>query len=91
MQAACQNGRTQGRSWILLSPSCKPGHPATLVVSLAHVARQVSCFLREHAVALHAARLTQPALAQFGLLTKLGVLEMNDGASAPMEKAHARG
>lgn len=61
------------------------GHPAALVVSLAHVAREVSQFLHEHAVALRAVHLTQPALAQLWLLTKLGVLGPADVQSAARE------
>lgn len=47
---------------------------APVVISLAHAAREVCRFLQEHREALHAMRLTQPALAQLHLLEKVGVL-----------------
>ena len=47
---------------------------APVVISLAHAAREVCQFLQEHREALHAMRLTQPALAHLHLLEKVGVL-----------------
>lgn len=50
------------------------GHRAPLVIDLRHVAAAVCLFLVQHQPALHAVRLTQPALAQLQLLAKLGLL-----------------
>jgi len=49
--------------------------PNTLVVPLAHAARQVWQFLHEHEAELHATQFSQPALAQLSLLAKLRVFQ----------------
>lgn len=53
----------------------RPGRDgaAALVIPLAHVAHAIGRFLDEHREALHAAHLTQPALAHLQLLDKLGL------------------
>jgi hypothetical protein len=52
----------------------RPGNPPqALVVSLGHAAREVCRFLQIHEAALHGTQFSQPALAQLGLLTKLGL------------------
>lgn len=55
---------------------------APVVISLGHAAREVCRFLQEHREALHAMRLTQPALAQLHLLEKVGVLGRAQPATA---------
>ena len=51
----------------------RPGHTRhTLVVPLAHAASEVCRYLQVHAPELHATQFSQPALAQLGLLMKLG-------------------
>lgn len=55
---------------------------APVVISLAHAAREISRFLQEHREALHAMRLTQPALAHLHLLEKVGVLGRVDATAA---------
>jgi hypothetical protein len=68
-------GRTRCRARIAVFAG-RPGDPrrAPVVISLEHAARQVSRFLQQHREALHAMRLTQPALAHLHLLDKLGML-----------------
>ncbi len=56
------------------------GHRAPLVIDLHHVAVAVCQFLVRHQPALHAVRLTQPALAHLQLLTKLGLLGAGTGS-----------
>lgn len=57
------------------------GHPRhTLVVSLAHAAREVVRYLRIHEPELHATQYSQPALAHLRLLTKLGLVPVNESA-----------
>jgi len=65
----------------------RPGDPrrAPVVISLAHAAREICRFLQEHREALHAMRLTQPALAHLHLLAKLGMLA--EPARAQSEQA----
>jgi len=58
---------------------------APLVISLGHAAREICRFLQEHREALHAMRLTQPALAHLHLLEKLGMLA--EPARAQSEQA----
>lgn len=55
-------------------------HRAPLVISLSHAAREICRFLLEHRAALHAMRVTQPALAYLHLLDKLGVLPQSQPA-----------
>jgi hypothetical protein len=58
----------------------RSGHPGRArVIELNHVAREICGFLDRHAVVLHATHFSQPALAQLGLLTKLGVLGTGPG------------
>lgn len=63
----------------------RPGHPRhALVVPLAHAAREVWEFLRVHEAELHATQFSQPALAQLGLLAKLGLFRQ--GRAAPAKR-----
>lgn len=57
------------------------GYPRhTLVVSLAHAAREVCRYLRAHEPELHATQYSQPSLSHLSLLMKLGVLPTPDPA-----------
>ena len=58
---------------------------APLVISLAATAREVCRFLQEHREALHAMRLTQPALAHLHLLEKLGALGRAPSATGTLD------
>lgn len=54
----------------------RPGRPRhALVVPLAHAAREVCRYLHVHGPELHATQFSQPALAQLGLLMKLGLFQ----------------
>lgn len=62
----------------------RPGNPRrALVVSLAHAAREVCRFLQIHQAELHATQFSQPALAQMGLLMKLGLFEVPGTIGTP--------
>lgn len=62
----------------------RPGNPPqALVVSLGHAAREVCRFLQIHEAALHGTQFSQPALAQLGLLTKLGFFRAPNSIGAP--------
>ena len=77
-------GRTRCRARLAVFAG-RPGdgRRAPVVISLAHAAREVCRFLREHREALHAMRLTQPALAHLHLLEKVGVLGRAQPTTAP--------
>lgn len=60
---------------------------APVVISLAHAAREICRFLRDHREALHAMRLTQPVLAHLHLLEKVGALGRGQPATAMAKDA----
>lgn len=71
----------QARIAVFAGRAGSPRH--ALVVPLPHVARQICRFLARHQPELHATQFSQPALAQLGLLAKLGLFHAAERHVAP--------